>query len=115
MIRSNAVATTPADNFATQDVSKQILEESLHGTNPTPKCIKLIGDVMAFDANKVKLKSLAKEALWGLQREGDELTKMRTSLTVFSSLICRPSFDDNPGLAWAAAKQTQDQLVGPGD
>jgi hypothetical protein len=106
MIWSNAVASSPNDNFATEDSARQVLEESLRCANPTPKRIKLVRSTSAFESSETNLSSFVKEVLRGLETAEVELTKMRTGLTVFSSLVGQPSSSENPGSAWAAVEQT---------
>ena len=65
---------------------------------------------LAFESYETYISSFAKVVLRGLETAEVELTKMRTGLTIFSSLVGQPSLCEKPGSAWAAVEQTRDQL-----
>ena len=101
-IETTARAETLSSPYLTEQDSKELVEESLRLSNPTPKRVRLVKGPSWRDSSTMDLDECARASKEAFERTEAELTALHTQLTLVTSLTGRPKRDDNAGSAWTA-------------
>jgi hypothetical protein len=105
LVETNAAAKNLESPYATEQDSKDLVEESLRLTNPTPKRVRLMKTVDWDRESEVDLLTCVRASKEAFQKTEAELSELNTSLTLVASLTGRPKRAVNDGSAWAAIER----------